>query len=93
LRPEHRRLGLVLGQHQRRQIEPALQHIADPRLTAHRHPLPDQSSDIAIDGALGGLELGRHRFRRYRAAGAAEDLHDLKKAFGPAHSVPLLPRC
>jgi hypothetical protein len=85
LRPERRRLNLVGGQHQRGQIEPVLQHIADTRLTAHRHALADQRGDVAIDRSLRGLELGGDRARGHWAALAAEDLDDLEQAVGASH--------
>ena len=44
-----RGLDLVRGQHQRRHVEAAVQHIADPRLPPDRHPLRHQGGDVAVD--------------------------------------------
>jgi hypothetical protein len=93
LRAEHGRLDLVGRQHQRRQVMPALQHIADAGLPADRHPLPDQGGDVAIDRALGGLELLGDRLGRQRPAGAPQDLDDLEKSVGTSHASSLKPPC
>ena len=47
-------------------------------LAADRHALFDQGRDVAVDRALGGLELGGDRIRRQGFAGASEHLNDLE---------------
>ncbi len=61
LRAERRRLHFVGSQHERRQVEAALEHIANPGLAANRHPLADQRGDVAINGAPRRFEFGRNR--------------------------------
>jgi hypothetical protein len=63
---QHGGLDLVLCQHQRRQVQPRLQHIANAGLASDRHPLADQVGDVAIDGPLRGLELGAEPGGGYR---------------------------
>ena len=84
---------LVGRQHQGRQIEPALQHIAHARFAPDRHPLADEGGDVAIDGALGGLQLGRDQVGRVRPAPSAQDLDDLEQAVGASHDPGILPQC
>jgi hypothetical protein len=57
----HGGLDFIGGQHQRRQVEPGLQHATDPGLAADGDPRTDQVGDVAIDRPLRCLELGRER--------------------------------
>src|SRR5271169_5822170 len=82
---EHGSLDLVGRQHQRRQVQPRLQNVADPGLAADRYPLADKVRDIAIDRPLGGLELGGECRGGYRSGRPAQDLDDLKKPVGASH--------
>ena len=93
LRAEHRRLDLVRGQHERRQVEAAFQHVAEPGFTPHRDALADQRRDVAIDRAFRGFELGRERRRRHGTARATKDLDDLEQAVGAAHGNRLEVAC
>jgi len=76
---------LVRGEHERRQIEAALEHVADSRLAADRHALRDERGDVAVDGALAGLGLLGDGLRGERRARTAEDLDDLEEAVGASH--------
>jgi hypothetical protein len=77
---EGRRLDLVGGQHQRRQVEAAFQHVAETRLAADRHALADEGGDVAVDRTLRCLELGGNGLGRQGPARAAQDLDDLEQA-------------
>src|SRR5204862_2578292 len=59
-------------------------------LASDRHTLADQVGDVAIDGPLRGLELGRERLRGHRLRCTAQDLNDLKEPVGASHE-PLSP--
>src|SRR5262249_34018103 len=72
-------------QHQRRHVEPAVEHVTNPRLAANGNTLGKQSRDVAIDGAFRRLEFSRHCIRRHRLFRAAEDLDDFEKSVGLAH--------
>ena len=63
---QHGSLDLVRCQHQRRQVQPRLQDVTDTGLASDRHPLADQVGDVAIDGPLRGLDLGRERLGGHR---------------------------
>ena len=89
LRAEHGRLDLVGRQHQRRQVESLFQDVAHAGLAADRHALFDQGRDVAVDGPLRGLQLGRDRIRRQRLAGAPEHLNDLEQPVGASHGTSL----
>ena len=87
-RAQHQGLDLLLVEHQRRQVEAGLQHIADARLALDRHAAGDQVLDVAVDGAL------RHLQRLAQIAGphqvlAAHELDDLEQSVGAAHAVHL----
>ena len=71
-RPDRDRLDLVCGEHQRRQMEFALQDIAQARRALDRHAAGLQRGHIAVDRPDGDLELrrqGRRGDRARRGAG------------------------
>jgi hypothetical protein len=76
--PQHGRFDLVRRQHERRQIEARIQHIADPGFAADRHALAHKVGDVAIDRAFGSFEFGRELVRRDRPARAPQHLDDLE---------------
>ena len=57
--PEHQRLDLLLLEHERRQVETGLQHVADAGFALDRHAAGDQVLDVAIDRALRHLQRAR----------------------------------
>ena len=91
LRAEHAGLDLIGRQHQRRQVESLFQDVAHAGLAADRHALFDQGGDVAVDGPLRGLQLGRDRVRRQRLPGAPEHLDDLEQPVGASHGVVSFP--
>ena len=85
LRAKHRGLDLVRRQHQRRHVEVAVEDIAQARLAADRHPLPDQVGDVAVNRPLRHLKLFGHHAGGDRPGRAPQDLNDLKQTVGSAH--------
>jgi hypothetical protein len=90
---EGRRFDLVGGEHQRRQVEAAFQHVANAGLTADGNPLPDQRGDVAINRAFRGLELDGHGRRGDRRPGSAQDLDDLEQPVATSHGSTLAVAC
>ena len=93
LRAQHGGLDLVGRQHQGRHVEALVEHVADAGLATNWDPLSKERSDVAIDGAFGRLEFGRHRIRRDRLFRAAQDLDDLEKTVRFPHVCPLPHPC
>src|SRR5439155_3821106 len=60
-RPERQRLDLLDAEHQRRQGEPGLKHVAEPRLTLDMRPLSLKRADVAVERATRNVELLRQR--------------------------------
>ena len=89
-RAQHRRLDLLRCQHQRRQVESLLEDVAHAGFAADGDTLTDEGCDVAIDRALGGLQLRRDGIGGQRFAGAPEHLDDLEKPVGPSHRSSLL---
>jgi hypothetical protein len=85
LRAEHDRFDLVRREHQGRQIEALLHHVADAGLAADRDALAEQARDVAVHGALRDLELGGDRVGGHGLLAAAQELDDLEEAVGAAH--------
>jgi hypothetical protein len=52
-RADQERVQLVLGEHQRRQVETVPEQVADAGRPLDRHALADQLGDVAIDGSDG----------------------------------------
>jgi hypothetical protein len=89
LRAEHRRLDLIGGEHQGRQVKSLFQNIAHAGLAADRHPLFDQGGDVAVDRPLRGFQFGCDRIRGQRFPGAPEHLNDLEQPVGTSHGRSL----
>src|SRR5262249_31794712 len=87
LRTQHGRFDLLLCEHERRQVQPRLQYVADPGLTPDWYALADEAGDVAIDGPPRDPELGGERVRGYRFWRAPQDLDDLKKPVGGSHEL------
>ena len=81
-RAEHQRLELLGREHQRRQEEAGLQHVADPRLAIDRRAEPDEGLDVAIQRAHRNALLLGKLLRRDRPAVPPQRVHDGKQPFG-----------
>lgn len=80
----HQRIGLSLGQHQRRQLKACAQAVAHTRFAFNGHALVLQVGHVAVDGAGGHLQpLGQKRGGRQTPP--TDELHDLEQAVSAAH--------
>jgi hypothetical protein len=89
-------VDLVGGEHQRRQVEAAAQHIADADGAVDWHAARLQRGDIAVDRANGDFELLGERRRGQRLRCRPEGLDDVEETVGAAHrraSFLLTERC
>ena len=84
------RLDLLDGEHQRRQVEAAAQHVADARRALDRHAARLQGGDVAIDRARRHFELVGQRRGGGRPARRAQALDDVEQPVGAAHGARLL---
>src|SRR5262249_47355299 len=78
------RLDLILGEHERWQMESLRQRVADPRLALDGNAAADQVLDVAVDGAIRDLELAGDLGRGDRRA-HAQELDDLEQSIGAPH--------
>jgi hypothetical protein len=81
---QNQRFDLRFLEHQRRQVEPGPEHIANASLAFDRHAAGHQILDIAVDGAF------RYFQRLAQVTGpdrrlAAEQLDDFEQTIGAAH--------
>ena len=84
-RAERQRLHFLDRQHQRRQSEAGLEHVAEPRLARDVGPLRLQSGDVAIERAQADAELFGERRAGYGSAAAAQRLDQRQQAAGARH--------
>ncbi len=80
---EHQRLAFLRREHQRRQVEPAFEHVADARLPPHRHARNLQADDIPIDRALGNAGFLRKARSRDRPAMPSQGLRQFASTGRP----------
>src|SRR5580704_12529325 len=78
---EHERLELVLAEHERRQIVPFPQRVADSGGALDGNLACDQVADVAVDCALADVELFCKRSGGDYAA-SAQPLNYLEEAIG-----------
>src|SRR5262249_13739618 len=84
-RAEHQGLDFLLLEHQWRQIEARLEHVADTRFALDRYAAGSKVPDVAIDRALRDLKGLAQVARSHGCPLAAEQLNDLEQAIGAAH--------
>jgi hypothetical protein len=85
-RAKHEGLYFLLVEHQRRQVETGLQHIADAGLPLDRHAADNQILDVTVDCALRHLQ-GLAEIARTHELLAAHELDDFEQTIGAAHAV------
>jgi hypothetical protein len=83
-RRSHERRGLVLREHQRRQLEAHAQPVAHAGFAFDRHALVLQVGHVAVHRALRHLQALREKRGRGEPA-PADELHELEEAVGAAH--------
>ena len=81
-RAQQQRLDLILSEHQRRQHESGLEHVAEPRLALDRCALPLQRDDVAIERADADAELICKLAARHRPPVAAQELDKIEQPLG-----------
>ena len=82
---ERQRLDLLEAEHQGRQGEAGLEHIAETRLALDPRPLRLQGADVAVERAQRHAELLRQRQAGDRAAAETQVLHQFEQTFGARH--------
>ena len=85
-RAQHQRFDLLLGKHERRQVEAGLQDVAHAGFALDRHTTGDQVLDVAVDGALRDLQ-GFAQVAGARQLLTAHELDDLEQSVGAAHAL------
>ena len=91
VRTERNGLDLLQGEHQRRQVKPLAQHIAETRRSFDGNTPRLQRRDIAIDGAHRHFQALRQGSSRHRLRAAPQGLDDIEQAIGAAHASPQHP--
>ena len=79
---DHDGLDLLGREHQRRQVVPLAQDVADAGLAFDRDAPRLQGRDVAIDRARGHFEPVRQHGGRHRPPAAAQGLDDVEQAIG-----------
>ena len=82
---EHQSGNFFAIEHERRNIEVAAQGVADAGFAGDGHAGELQVLNIAVDGAMGDLQLFGEAAGGLQPA-AAEELHNTEEAVGAAHS-------
>ncbi|CAI0346127.1 hypothetical protein BO1005MUT1_470285 [Hyphomicrobiales bacterium] len=80
-------LDLVGREHQGRQVEPGIKHIADAGLAAHGHALTHQRADVAIDRPHRDIEFGGQGLGGHGTPAATQALDHVEQSFGALHGV------
>ena len=93
LQAERQRLDLLGREHEGREQEAGLQHIAEPRLALDLRAHGLERGDVAIERAQRNPRLPRQHRPAHRAAVTAEDLQEIEKAFGAGHGLQLSTGC
>ena len=88
-RAERQRLDLLEAEHQGRQGEARLEHIAESRLALDPRPLRLQRLDVAVERAQRHPEFLRQRLPGDRAAAEAKALHEFEQPLGARHCLNL----
>jgi hypothetical protein len=88
--PHGNRFCLVLGEHQRRQLEAAPQYIANPGRALDRDAPRLQRGDIAIDRPHRDFQFVGERSGDNRTRRRAQKPQDVKQTIGAAqgHGIP-----
>jgi hypothetical protein len=93
-RTQHKRFDLGGAEHQRRQVVAVAQDVAHAGFAVDRHARRDEVGDVAIDGALGDLELARQlqrrRQRRRRRIWMIENKRSARRMAGFSSRPPIM---